>query len=206
MSPNLDVTEFLVDPPTIREWNIQGLPSDGFSTENGIIVTRGSRWPLVIDPQCQATKWIKNMEAKNVIVLVTAMSIEETDFLAVTSPRDIGFKWKLRRLMRDKATLIGKIRERVYFVVLTQRLQSQSLRVIDFGRADFTKVLEQAIQFGKPVLLENIGESLDPILSPILQKAFVKSGETLRVFLVELYLFFFISIDYRLFSLFDSIV
>lgn len=68
ISPNLDVKEFLVDPPTIRDWNIQGLPSDGFSTENGIIVTRGIRWPLVIDPQCQAVKWIKNMEAKNVNV------------------------------------------------------------------------------------------------------------------------------------------
>lgn len=68
MSPNLDVKEFLVDPPTIREWNIQGLPSDELSTENGIIVTRGSRWPLVIDPQCQAVKWIRNMEARNVIV------------------------------------------------------------------------------------------------------------------------------------------
>lgn len=43
----------------------QGLPSDGFSTENGIIVVRGTRWPLVIDPQCQAQKWIKNMEQKN---------------------------------------------------------------------------------------------------------------------------------------------
>lgn len=66
-SPNLDVKEFLADSLTIREWNIQGLPSDGFSTENGIIVTQGTRWPLVIDPQCQAVKWIKNMEAKNVI-------------------------------------------------------------------------------------------------------------------------------------------
>lgn len=66
ISPNLDVKEFLADPLTIREWNIQGLPSDGFSTENGIIVTRGTRWPLIIDPQCQAVKWIKNMEAKNV--------------------------------------------------------------------------------------------------------------------------------------------
>jgi len=65
-SPNLDVKEFLADPLIIREWNIQGLPSDGFSTENGIIVTQGTRWPLVIDPQCQAVKWIKNMEAKNV--------------------------------------------------------------------------------------------------------------------------------------------
>lgn len=53
----------MVDPTIIREWNIQGLPSDNFSTENGIIVTRGTRWPLIIDPQCQAVKWIRFMEA-----------------------------------------------------------------------------------------------------------------------------------------------
>ena len=60
------MAEFLADPALIRDWNLQGLPSDDFSTENGIIVTTGSRWPLVIDPQCQAVKWIKNMESKNV--------------------------------------------------------------------------------------------------------------------------------------------
>ncbi|KAG5316465.1 DYH2 protein, partial [Acromyrmex insinuator] len=120
-SPNLDVKEFLVDPSTIREWNIQGLPSDGFSTENGIIVTKGTRWPLVIDPQCQAMKWIKNMEAKN------------------------------------------------------------SLKVIDFGQENFMRVLEIAIQFGHPVLLQNITETLDPGLNPILQKAFIKSDNQLII-------------------------
>lgn len=64
-SHDFNVTNFLADPTTIREWNIQGLPADAFSTENGIIVTHGSRWPLVIDPQCQAQKWIKAMEAQN---------------------------------------------------------------------------------------------------------------------------------------------
>lgn len=64
-SVDFNVIQFLSDPTTIREWNIQGLPADNFSTENGIIVTSGSRWPLVIDPQCQAQKWIKAMESKN---------------------------------------------------------------------------------------------------------------------------------------------
>lgn len=68
-SPNVSVIEFLADPAIIRDWNMLGLPSDDFSTENGIIVTKGTRWPLVIDPQCQAVKWIKNMEAKNVCIL-----------------------------------------------------------------------------------------------------------------------------------------
>ncbi|KAH0626110.1 hypothetical protein JD844_000881 [Phrynosoma platyrhinos] len=63
-SPLFTCDNFLSNPTVVRTWNIQGLPSDNFSTENGIIVTRGNRWPLMIDPQGQATKWIKNMEAK----------------------------------------------------------------------------------------------------------------------------------------------
>lgn len=64
-STSFNIINFLSDATTVREWNIQGLPTDSFSTENGIIVVRGTRWPLVIDPQCQALKWIKAMEGKN---------------------------------------------------------------------------------------------------------------------------------------------
>lgn len=62
---NFEIKSFLSDPAVIRNWNIHGLPQDEFSTENGIIISRSTRWPLVIDPQCQALKWIKNMEADN---------------------------------------------------------------------------------------------------------------------------------------------
>ena len=54
----------MVNPTLVREWNIGGLPNDGFSTENGVITTKSRRWPLMIDPQGQALKWIKNMELK----------------------------------------------------------------------------------------------------------------------------------------------
>jgi dynein heavy chain len=43
----------------VRDWNIQGLPADTFSTENGVLITRGSRFPLLVDPQRQASKWLK---------------------------------------------------------------------------------------------------------------------------------------------------
>lgn len=40
----------LGDPVEIRTWNICGLPSDSVSIDNGILATKTSRWPLMIDP------------------------------------------------------------------------------------------------------------------------------------------------------------
>ncbi|CAG9819075.1 unnamed protein product [Phaedon cochleariae] len=115
-SRDFNVIVFLSDATTIREWVIQGLPADSFSTENGIIVTHGNRWPLVIDPQCQAQKWIKAMENEN------------------------------------------------------------DLQVIDLRMTGFMSIVEKAVLLGKPVLLQNILESIDPSLDPILSKAVVKQG------------------------------
>lgn len=50
-SEKFRLTAVLGDPVKIRDWNICGLPKDDFSTENGVIVDQGRRWPLCIDPQ-----------------------------------------------------------------------------------------------------------------------------------------------------------
>ena len=49
------------DPVKIRSWQISGLPKDSLSVENGVITQFSRRWPLFIDPQGQANKWVKNM-------------------------------------------------------------------------------------------------------------------------------------------------
>ncbi|KAL2765787.1 dynein axonemal heavy chain 2 isoform 1 [Daubentonia madagascariensis] len=115
-SPRFTIDNFLTNPTKVRDWNIQGLPSDAFSTENGIIVTRGNRWALMIDPQAQALKWIKNMEG------------------------------------------------------------NQGLKIIDLQMSDYLRILEQAIQFGYPVLLQNVQEYLDPTLNPVLNKSVARIG------------------------------
>lgn len=113
-NPKLSYT--LGDPVKIRQWNIDGLPTDGFSVDNGIIVFSARRWPLMIDPQGQANKWIRNMEKKN------------------------------------------------------------NLQIIKLTDGNYLRALENSIQFGYPVLLENVGEELDPSLEPLLQKQIFKQG------------------------------
>ena len=41
----------LGDPVKIRQWNIEGLPTDDFSVENAITIFAARRWPLMVDPQ-----------------------------------------------------------------------------------------------------------------------------------------------------------
>lgn len=51
-----------------HRWGSEGLPPDELSVQNGILTTRGSRFPLCIDPQQQALNWIKKKEEKNLKV------------------------------------------------------------------------------------------------------------------------------------------
>jgi dynein heavy chain len=115
-TPNCSLTSTLGDPVAVRMWNVHGLPSDAHSVENGIIISRARRWPLMIDPQGQANRWVKNMEMEN------------------------------------------------------------GLDVIRLSEKDFLRSLENGVRFGKPVLLENIGEELDPALEPLLLKQTFRQG------------------------------
>ena len=132
-SEKFNLPNILGNPVTIRQWNIWGLPSDNFSTENAIMIFKSRRWPLIIDPQGQANKWIKKME---------------------------------------NAQAGGGS-------------QQAALKVIKLTDGKFLQVLENAIQFGQSVLLENVGQELDPSLTPILLKQTTKKGATMYMKLGE---------------------
>ena len=79
------------------------------------------KWPLMIDPQGQANRWIKNMEN-------------------------------------------SEINESGYSIVILKPDETEML----------VQRFEHALRMGYPLLLESVGEELDPVLDPILDKAIFK--------------------------------
>uniref|UniRef100_A0A672GEB4 Dynein axonemal heavy chain 11 n=1 Tax=Salarias fasciatus TaxID=181472 RepID=A0A672GEB4_SALFA len=60
LTDGLDPMLMLTDDATVAAWHNQGLPNDRMSTENAAILTTSERWPLIIDPQQQGVKWMRN--------------------------------------------------------------------------------------------------------------------------------------------------
>lgn len=64
---------------------------------------------------------------------------------------------------------------------IKQMEKSNRLCVIRFSQPDYTRVLENAIQYGLPVLLENVGEVLEPMLDCVLLKQIFKQSGSMCV-------------------------
>lgn len=55
--------------------------------------------------------------------------------------------------------------------------RSNDITVIRLSNPSYMKLIEVAIEVGKPVLIENVAEDLDPPLDPILLKQVYQQGE-----------------------------
>ena len=76
-------------------WNSEGLPPDELSIQNAILTVRASRFPLCIDPQQQAFKWIKKREEKANLKMLT---FNDSDFIKQV---EIAIKYGFPVLFQD---------------------------------------------------------------------------------------------------------
>ena len=120
-TPGCTMISVLQDPVQVRAWNLAGLPTDQTSVENGMIMKWARRWPLFIDPQGQANRFLKNMG-------------------------------------RDKS------------------MAPNGMDVLRMTEKKFLQGLENGIRFGKWILIENVGETLEAALEPVLLQQVFKQG------------------------------
>ena len=58
-SKNYTLANDIETPIRIRDWVMEGLPNDPVSIDNAILAKQSQKWPLMIDPQGEANRWIK---------------------------------------------------------------------------------------------------------------------------------------------------
>jgi hypothetical protein len=60
MTDGMNPLDILCNASDVAKWNNEGLPGDTLSIQNGAIIANCKRWALMIDPQLQGIKWIRN--------------------------------------------------------------------------------------------------------------------------------------------------
>ena len=150
-SEDLNLTEFLVDQVTVGEWSLQGLPSDPLSIENGIMVTRSTRYPLMIDPQSQAISWIRNREPE----------LEERGF--IFSMNNPNLKDLLKIPLQDGCPVMIENIENEVDPMLDPVLEKQWVRK---GRNKLIKLGDQDLDYDEKFRLYMTSRLPNPHFSP----------------------------------------
>eukprot|EP00937_MAST-01D_sp_MAST-1D-sp2_P002818 g2818.t1 len=137
ISGSLDPLDKLSSAAEITKMVGDGLPADRISIENGSVICNSERWPLIIDPQLQAIKWLRKR------------------FAAHANGGDGG--------EGDGGGGDDGSAEGVKTLLIMQLTQER-----------WVSVLQNAIRNGLPVVIENLKESIDATLDPVLARAVIK--------------------------------
>lgn len=142
--------EVLGSEVKIREWAIQGLPKDELSISNAIMLTRGIRWGLLIDPQEQANRWIRNMEDENNQLKVIKQT-DDTFTRILSTSVQVGFPILVEDVKEDIDPSLAP--------VLGKQLFKQ-------GSRDMIRVAGETIEYNKDFRLYLTTKLPNPHYSP----------------------------------------
>jgi dynein heavy chain len=59
--------------------------------------------------------------------------------------------------------------------------KEKGCKIVKFSDGNYLKILESAIRMGNPVMIENVGEDMDPAIEPLLQKQIVTKGSSMTL-------------------------
>ena len=59
--------------------------------------------------------------------------------------------------------------------------EQNSLDVVKLSHPNFVRTITASVTYGRPVLLENVGETIDSILDPLISKATYKQGNSIMI-------------------------
>merc|ERR1719235_2195267 len=104
---------------------------------------------------------------------------QEFDLRSVVGDEVIIRQWVIDKLPNDQVSIENALissRSRRWPLMIDPQLQAnqwirksnaeKKLRVLRLNQQNYARTLETAISYGEPVLLENVGEVLDPLLDP----------------------------------------
>ena len=126
-----DFADFMAGAAVARQWQINGLPTDKFSTENGVFVTKGIRWSLNIDPQTQAMNWIKKTEGDSLVIA----DFKDANYIKKI---EVGVQHGRQVLMCD----VGEVMDPVLDNILMKSL-------IQVGKNSYVKVGDKELEYDK---------------------------------------------------------
>ena len=153
MTDGVHPLDILCNASDIAKWNNEGLPSDTLSIQNGAIIANCKRWALMIDPQLQGIKWIRNRHRQLI-------------YPEIKNPDD------------DEDGPAKKVQ-----YDMTADPVVREMRIVQLSQDKYVNFIELAISNGEAIMIENLKESIDAVMEPVLVRALIKRG---RGFVIKL--------------------